>query len=142
MKLDTIWKFPVICEDDWVLEMPAESEPLAAGSGLPPLRWRGRGAVITARDRELIDCGAALVPSLKLLRPYEVLRVLSSALVQATGWSVEEWLARQEQTAPMIKELMDRCQEAGFSDADLIVAACYLLDAISLSMEEFAVTGQ
>ena len=33
---------------------------------------------------------------------------------------------------------MDGCQEAGFTDADLIVAACYFLDAISLSMEQFA----
>lgn len=99
-------------------------------------------ALVTARDRELIDCGASLVPSLKLLRPHEVLRVLSSALVQTTGWPEEEWLPRQETIAPMISELMDRCQRAGFSDADMIVAACYLLDAISLSMEEFAEEGR
>jgi hypothetical protein len=98
--------------------------------------------LVTDRDRELIRCGAALVPSLELLRPYEVLRVVSSALVQTTGWPVEEWLARQKTIAPMIGELMDRCEEAGFSDADLIVAACYFLDAISLSMEQFAAAAR
>ena len=50
----------------------------------------------TIRDLELIKCGAALVPSLELLRPHEVLRLLSSALVQTTGWPEEEWLARHQ----------------------------------------------
>ncbi len=89
------------------------------------------------RERELMDCGAALVPSLRLLRPHEALRVLSSALVQTTGWPEEEWLARHDRTAPAVEGLLNRCEAAGFSDADLIVAACYFLDAISLSMEQF-----
>jgi hypothetical protein len=28
---DTIWKFPVVCEDDWELTMPAGSIPLSVG---------------------------------------------------------------------------------------------------------------
>lgn len=52
IRLDTIWKFPVVCEDDWVLEMPAESEPLSVGvQNGEPVLWAAVDSQTTQKER-------------------------------------------------------------------------------------------